>query len=93
MTADNTAVGQEPIPFLDVSSQLWTPANSSKLSGSESWPFSLTLPSEASVGESAKAPQKLYPLPPTFTERASPAYIDYKITVTVKRGTFKVNQT
>ncbi|KLO08938.1 hypothetical protein SCHPADRAFT_931505 [Schizopora paradoxa] len=93
VTADNTAVGQEPIPFLDVSSQLWTPTSSSKLSGSESWPFSLTLPSETSVGESAKAPQKVYPLPPTFTERASPAYIDYKLTITVKRGAFKVNQT
>ena len=93
VTADNTAVGQEPIQFLDVSSQLWTPGTSSKLANSESWPFSLTLPSETSVGESAKAPQKVYPLPPTFTERASPAYIDYKLTITVKRGAFKVNQT
>lgn len=27
------------------------------------------------------------------TERASPAYIDYKLLVTVRRGAFKVNQT
>ena len=29
----------------------------------------------------------------TSTERASPAYIDYKLVVTVRRGAFKVNQT
>ncbi|THU84184.1 hypothetical protein K435DRAFT_733492 [Dendrothele bispora CBS 962.96] len=33
-----------------------------------------------------------FSLPPNFSERASPAYIDYKLVVTVKRGTFKANQ-
>jgi len=40
-----------------------------------------------------KEPLKTYPLPPSFSERASPAYVDYKLVVTVRRGAFKVNQT
>lgn len=91
--AENTAVGQEPLPFLDLSEILWTPSSSSKLVGNLSWPFSITLPKEVSVPEKEKGPAKNFPLPPTFTERASAAYIDYKIIVTVKRGAFKVNQT
>ncbi|KAH8117915.1 hypothetical protein DFH11DRAFT_1571413 [Phellopilus nigrolimitatus] len=92
--AENTAVGQEAVPFLDLTSPLWTPSSSSKLpAGSLTWPFSLTLPKEALVSASSKEAPKCYPLPPTFSERASPAYIDYKVTVTVKRGAFRVNQT
>ena len=34
----------------------------------------------------------MYRLPPNFTERASPAYIDYKLIVTVQRGMLRVNQ-
>lgn len=33
-----------------------------------------------------------YRLPPNFTERASAAYIDYKLFVTVQRGMLRVNQ-
>ncbi|KAI5122909.1 hypothetical protein M0805_007587 [Coniferiporia weirii] len=91
---ENTAVGQEPLRFLSLSSTLWTPTpSSSKLSGTIVWPFSLTLPKEAMVSTSPRDSPKSYQLPPTFSERASPAYIDYKIIVTVKRGMFKVNQT
>ncbi|THH08878.1 hypothetical protein EW145_g2410 [Phellinidium pouzarii] len=94
ISAENTIVGQESEAFVDLSTTLWSPTPSSpKLSGSLVWPFSLTLPKEAMVSISSKDPPKSYPLPPTFSERASPAYIDYKITITVKRGMFKVNQT
>jgi hypothetical protein len=34
----------------------------------------------------------MYRLPPNFTERASAAYIDYKLIVTVQRGMLRVNQ-
>ncbi|KAL5486115.1 hypothetical protein ACEPAI_7159 [Sanghuangporus weigelae] len=89
-----TTVGQESIPFLDLSTNLWSPSPSaSKLSGSHTWPFSMGLPKEVHVSTAPKEPGKNYPLPPTFSERASPAYIDYKIIVTVKRGMLKVNQT
>jgi hypothetical protein len=56
------------------------------------WPFSLKLPSETILAETLKGEKKPYPLPPTFTERASPAYIDYKLIVTVKKGALRVNQ-
>lgn len=53
----------------------------------------MNLPKETSVSANPKEPPKTYTLPSTFSERASPAYVDYKIIVTVKRGFLKVNQT
>ncbi|TDL25704.1 hypothetical protein BD410DRAFT_895932 [Rickenella mellea] len=92
ISGEVTSVGQEPQPFLDLSSQLWT--GSKLAAGKQSWPFSIALPKEVNASENPKSDKgKPYPLPPSFSERASAAYIDYKITVTVKRGAFKVNQT
>ncbi|OBZ62661.1 hypothetical protein A0H81_15025 [Grifola frondosa] len=72
-------------------------ASSGKPKGRQLWPFSVTLPNEVSIAEKSKGKQQpqpqIYPLPPTFSERASPAYIDYKLVVTVRKGAFKVNQT
>ena len=50
---------------------------------------------ETTRAEKGKGKQlvQVYPLPPSFSERASPAYLDYKLTVTVKKGAFRVNQT
>lgn len=53
----------------------------------------MSLPKETTVTVSKKEQPKTYPLPSTFSERASPAYIDYKIIVTVKRGFLKVANT
>ncbi|KAI0359735.1 hypothetical protein OH77DRAFT_1471440 [Trametes cingulata] len=95
-TAGVTAVGQDEIKYLEVSSQLWdAKSGPSKLTGKRSWPFAITLPEECSVPERGrgKQPQQVYPLPPTFSERASPAYIDYKLVVTVRKSAFRVNQT
>ncbi|KAL7279290.1 hypothetical protein ACG7TL_007131 [Trametes sanguinea] len=91
-----TAVGQEETRFLDVSSELWNAKSSpAKLTGKHSWPFSVTLPAECPSPERGKGkqPQQTYPLPPTFSERASPAYVDYKLVATVRKGAFRVNQT
>lgn len=91
-----TAVGQDEIKFLDIPSELWdAKSDSTKLKGKKSWPFSLPLPQECSILERSKGkePQQVYPLPPTFSERASPAYIDYKLVVTVRKSAFRVNQT
>ncbi|KAH9847696.1 hypothetical protein C2E23DRAFT_847726 [Lenzites betulinus] len=91
-----TAVGQDEIKFLDIPSELWdAKSESTKLKGKKSWPFSLPLPQECSILERSKGkePQQVYPLPPTFSERASPAYIDYKLVVTVRKSAFRVNQT
>ena len=89
-------MGQDEIRFLDVSSDLWDAQSSQpKPTGKLSWPYSLTLPAECTVPERGKGKQRpqVYPLPPTFSERASPAYIDYKLVVTVRKGAFRVNQT
>ena len=37
------------------------------------------------VAPMLKAPPKPFLLPPTFSERVSPTYIDYKLYVTVRR--------
>ncbi|KDR85823.1 hypothetical protein GALMADRAFT_234914 [Galerina marginata CBS 339.88] len=86
--AGTTLVGQEEDLFLKEEQRLWT---GSKLNGKHSWPFTFELPKTVSLKENTKS--RTFPLPPHFTERASPAYIDYKLVVTVKRGFLKVNQT
>jgi hypothetical protein len=91
--AGATAVGQEEQLFLELNQDLWPAANdkSSKLAkGKYSWPFTFTLPAKVTPAD-AKGLQ--IEAPPSFTERASPAYIDYRAVVTVKRGAFKMNQT
>lgn len=35
---------------------------------------------------------KYYNLPPSFTLRASPVYVDYKLVVNIKRGFLKVDK-
>lgn len=59
--------------------------------GKYSWPFSLPLPSEVELQD--QKTKKKFPIPPSFSERASTGYVDYKLIVTVKRGMLKVNQT
>ena len=86
--AGTTFVGQDEEPFLKEEQVLWT---GSKLVGKHSWPFSFQLPKEVSVKDGDKP--GTFRLPPNYTERASPAYIDYRLVVTVKRGFLKVNQT
>ncbi|KAJ6507966.1 hypothetical protein C8R47DRAFT_1100150 [Mycena vitilis] len=91
--AGTTTVGQEEQLFLDLSQGLWPPSNdkAGKLAkGKYFWPFSFALPAKVSPVD---AKGLVIDAPPSFSERASPAYIDYKIIVTVKRGAFKPNQT
>jgi hypothetical protein len=57
------------------------------------WPFALALPRTVQAVHEEKGRPAPYAAPPTFTERASPAYLDYKVEVTVKRGAFRVDQT
>ncbi|EIN09874.1 hypothetical protein PUNSTDRAFT_133646 [Punctularia strigosozonata HHB-11173 SS5] len=86
VTGGTTAVGQEEERFLELSQEL-SPA--AKLKGAHSFPFKLALPTECTP----KGEKQTWPLPPTMSERASPAYIDYKLTVVIKRGALRVNQT
>ncbi|KAJ8494400.1 hypothetical protein ONZ45_g13244 [Pleurotus djamor] len=98
--AGTTAVGQEEARFLDIEKQLWpTPTldttkrtGSNKIAkGHQSWPFTIALPKTVPVTES-NGKSGVYPLPPSFSERASPVYIDYRVRVTVKRGILRVDQ-
>lgn len=84
-------MGQEEKVFLDLNQALW-PNNTDKSGklATGSWPFSLTLPTTVSPADTKGV---TLPAPPSFSERASPAYIDYKIIATVRRGAFKANQT
>ena len=60
--------------------------------GKHSWPFKLVLPKEVTVKES-ETKKGSFRLPPSWTERASPAGIDHRIIVTLKRGFMRANQT
>jgi len=86
-------VGQEEEVFLDKTEQVWTPASASegKVVGQHTYPFSIPIPRDTTIAPTPKAAPKRFSLPPTFTERASPAYIDYKVYVTVRRGRLRVN--
>ncbi|KAI0950800.1 hypothetical protein AcW1_008009 [Taiwanofungus camphoratus] len=94
-TAGVTAVGQEEANFLNISQTLWDSkaASLAKPKGKQTWAFSITLPSEASASGASKEASRSYPLPPSFSERASPAYIEYRLVVTVRRGILRVNRT
>lgn len=92
-------VGQNEESFLNINHDIWNPAlghptddkaSPSKLKGRFSWPFSIHLPSATSVKDGKGS--KNFSLPPSFSERASTAYIDYKIAVTIKRSALKINQ-
>ncbi|KAG1835291.1 hypothetical protein EV424DRAFT_1309370 [Suillus variegatus] len=99
VTAMTTLIGQEGQDFLVIEKVLWTPAMAlpdgsivAKLDkGHYTWPFEIALPNETEVLD--RKEKKRFPLPPSFTERASPAYINYKITAIIKRGALRVNQT
>lgn len=86
-------MGQEEEVFLDKTEQVWTPASASegKVVGQHTYPFSIAIPRDTTIAPAPKAAPKRFSLPPTFTERASPAYIDYKVYVTVRRGGLRVN--
>jgi len=98
VTAGTTLVGQEEQQFLVMEKELWSTTTAlpdgSKVSKLEkcrhAWPFEMTLPKETEVLD--RKEKKIFHLPPSFTERASPAYINYKLTVVLKRGAFRVNQ-
>jgi len=91
VTAGTILTGQEEHIFLVIEKELWSPPTAlpdgsiaSKLErGRHTWPFELTLPKEVEVID--RKERKKFPLPPSFTERASPVYINYRITVFVTR--------
>ncbi|KAG1887367.1 hypothetical protein F4604DRAFT_1917184 [Suillus subluteus] len=99
VTATTASTGQVGQGFLVIEKELWNPLMAlpdgsvvPKLEkGHYTWPFKIALPNETEVLD--RKEKKRFPLPPSFTERASPAYINYRITVIIKRGALRVNQT
>ncbi|KAF9450553.1 hypothetical protein P691DRAFT_788998 [Macrolepiota fuliginosa MF-IS2] len=92
--AGTTAVGQEEETFLTLKETLWSledAKTTGELKRKYSWPFEFVLPKEVEVND-PHGKKGSYQLPPSFSERASPAYLDYRIVVTIKRGMLKVNQ-
>jgi len=57
--------------------------------GEHTCPFSIPIPCD--VMTSSRHPSFFYSHLPTFSERASAAYIDYKLYVAVRRGGLRVN--
>ncbi|KIK55150.1 hypothetical protein GYMLUDRAFT_176063 [Collybiopsis luxurians FD-317 M1] len=97
MQGGTTAVGQEEILFLNTTQPIWSPdPNKGKagerLEGNRAFPFKFILPKEVTMSL-AKNRAATFKLPPNFSERASPSYIDYKLVVNVKRGMFQANVT
>ncbi|KAH9831610.1 uncharacterized protein C8Q71DRAFT_715091 [Rhodofomes roseus] len=96
--ASLTAVGQEEERLLCISKTLWSgkdPSAPKLAAGRSNWPFSITLPDEIPLPSSgrSKASSPTCPLPPSFSEKGGPAYIEYQLVATVRRGLFKSNQT
>ncbi|TFK60980.1 hypothetical protein BDN72DRAFT_778754 [Pluteus cervinus] len=91
-----TFVGQDEILFLNLEQTLWGgdkkgQKSSGSLQGHHSWSFEFTLPNEVTIPNPGKGHVKeAFPLPPYYTERASPAYLDYRISVNVRRGFLKM---
>ena len=85
--AGTMAVGQEEERFLDIAESVWTPASpcECKVVGRHMFPFSVTIPRGVNVVPVPKVVPKSFPLPPTFLERASLTYTDYRLFVTAPR--------
>ncbi|CAL1717093.1 unnamed protein product [Somion occarium] len=87
VTGSVTEVGQEEFKFLQLHEALWTREASTAPKDKHRWPFSIPLPDKVPVQNES------YALPPSFSERGSPVYVDYRVTVAVRRGGLRVNHT
>ncbi|THH15562.1 hypothetical protein EW146_g4934 [Bondarzewia mesenterica] len=90
--AGTTALGQQQEVFLETSQTIWSQP-SGKLQGFHSWTFSISIPTTVSLPEPRNPQPRVFHLPPRFSERGGLVHIDYKISVTVKRGMLAVNST
>lgn len=94
-------MGQEELIFLDETEILLDTRPQgvvAKLKGLQSWAFEFVLPEEVAVPSVSgrklnSSGEKMYRLPPSFSEKASTSYTDYRLIVTVKRGFLKLDQT
>ncbi|KAG9123369.1 hypothetical protein FRC07_015027 [Ceratobasidium sp. 392] len=88
LCGERTVVGQDKSPsFLDLRTELWN-ATTKKPSGP--WAFELELPRDVHVKEFG-ASREIYELPPSFSVKTVPSFLEYRLIVEVKRGRFRLN--
>ncbi|KAJ6550988.1 hypothetical protein DFH09DRAFT_603593 [Mycena vulgaris] len=74
--------------FLHLSSSLWSRRSSTLRVGHRVWPFSISLPSEATTA-SGGGRSSTFRLPETFALRNSGLSVVYEVSVAVSRGLFR----
>ncbi|VDB85711.1 unnamed protein product [Peniophora sp. CBMAI 1063] len=88
-----TETGQDEEFFLEKVVDLWKPPDGASSGvikkGHHSILISVPIPSH---GTNPRDRQQSFVLPPTFSERASPAYISYQVSVSLKKGGFTPNR-
>lgn len=65
--------------------------SSAKLVGPYSWPYSIALPTSCNFPLRSKAPPVSLRLPPSFSEKGAAQFINYDITVRIRRGALRVD--
>ena len=94
LTAGTTFVGWEEETFLSIEVPIWSPSTvEEKLLGEHTWPFTILPPEEVNIVADRDGTRGAFTLPPSFTEKGGVAYLDYKLTVTVRRGFMRANKT
>ncbi|KZV63883.1 hypothetical protein PENSPDRAFT_656964 [Peniophora sp. CONT] len=88
-----TETGQDEEFFLEKVVDLWKAPDGASSGvikkGRHTLPILVPIPSH---GTNPRNSQSSFPLPPTFSERASPAYINYQVSVSLKKGGFTPNR-
>ncbi|KAG8771334.1 hypothetical protein FRC12_003671 [Ceratobasidium sp. 428] len=88
LSGERTVVGQDKSPsFLDLRTELWN-ANTNQSPGP--WSFELALPQDIHIKEHGTS-REVFGLPPSFSVKAVPSFLEYRITVEVRRGRFRLN--
>ncbi|KAI5122906.1 hypothetical protein M0805_007584 [Coniferiporia weirii] len=65
--------------------------STTKLVGTYSWPFAITLPATCSVPLRPKQPPATLRLPPSFSEKGAAQFINYEINVRIRRGPLRID--
>lgn len=88
LCGERTVVGQDQSPsFLDMRKELW---NASASTSNGPWPFRFELPDEIQVKEYGVERER-FKLPLSFSVKGVPSLIEYKLSIEVKRGRFRLN--
>ncbi|KAF8594683.1 hypothetical protein BDV93DRAFT_529177 [Ceratobasidium sp. AG-I] len=88
LSGERTVVGQDQSPsFLSMRKELW---NSSMGASSGPWPIRFELPNEVDVKDYGVQRER-FKLPPSFSVKGVPSFIEYQISIEVKRGRFRLN--